>query len=270
MFKDFRVILNRGGPAEEPKFQPLDAALSLVLADLKAEFIEVGTGNILYGRMKDSEIFRKYEGLARGLSSFPLEALRERAQRLAFWINVYNAAVIHGVVRFGITSSVREVPFFFKRTAYHIGGHIFSLHEMEHGILRGNRRAPHGLLRPWRGEDPRIAFSVQPLDLRIHFALVCGARSCPPVGFYRAEDIDFQLDLAAASFINSHHVKVFPERGTLLISKIFHWYGADFGGKFGILDTLIKYLDQKEKREFLERERNRILIRFNKYDWNLN
>lgn len=270
MLRKLRVILNQGEGAAEDKDHSLDAALSLALADLKAEFIDTGTGKILYGAMKDSEAFRKYEGLARELSSFPLETLRQRAQRLAFWINIYNAAVIHGVVRFGVKRSVREVPFFFKRAAYRIGGHTFSLHEMEHGILRANRRAPYGLLRPFKRSDPRVAFSVKTLDPRIHFALVCGARSCPPVGFYEAEQIDFQLDLAAASFINGPGVKFLKESKTLVLSKIFRWYKSDFGGVPGIMDMLLKYLDPGEAKEAIARNRTDLSVRFQPYDWDLN
>lgn len=210
------------------------------------------------------------KGWHRGLNSFPLETLCDRAERLAFWINIYNAAVIHGVVSLGIKRSVREVPFFFKRAAYRIGGHTFSLHEMEHGILRGNRRAPYGLLRPFKKSDPRVAFSMTALDPRIHFALVCGARSCPAVGFYEAAHIDFQLDLAAASFINGPGVKFLKEPKTLVLSKIFQWYKSDFGGMSGVMDMLLKYLDQGEAREAIANNRSDLSVRFQPYDWDLN
>lgn len=270
MFKKFKLILNQEGASQQEANLPLDAALSLALADLKAQFIDTEALRIRYGAMKDSNSFREFERLASLLGSFPLETLSERTQRLAFWINVYNAAVIHGVVRFGIKRSVKEVPFFFKRATYRIGRHIFSLHEMEHGILRGNRKAPNGLLRPFKKSDPRVAFLVQPLDPRIHFALVCGAKSCPPVGFYEAAHIDFQLDLAAASFINGPGVKFHKESRLLELSKIFLWYKSDFGGMLGVMDLLLKYLDPGEAREAIANGRNSLPVRFQPYDWDLN
>ncbi len=270
MFENFKFILNHGQEAEPKGEFPLDVSLSLALADLKAQFMDTETGEILYGKMKDSEAFLRYEGLTRGLALFPLESLRDRAQRLAFWINVYNAAVIHGVVSLGVKRSVREVRLFFKRVAYRIGGYVFSLHEMEHGILRGNSRAPYGILRPFRKRDPRIAFCVEPLDPRIHFAMVCGARSCPPVGFYEAQRVDFQLDLATASFINGPGVKFLPESGVLELSQIFRWYKWDFGGMSGIMDLLLKYLDPGQAREAIARHRTSLPVRFQHYDWDLN
>jgi len=58
--------------------------------------------------------------------------------------NIYNTAVIHGVIELGLEKSVKELPGFFNRVTYEIGGFHFSLNEMEHGILRGNRRHPYG------------------------------------------------------------------------------------------------------------------------------
>ena len=265
-----RILLNQGEQRAPEEGQAVDAALSLALGDLKAEFMDPETGRIHYEAMAGSELFRMYEGLASGLRSFPLEDLREKDQRLAFWINVYNAAVIHGVVRLGIRRSVREVPKFFKRVSYQVGGHLFSLHHMEHGILRGNRRPPYGLLRPFGRGDPRRAFSVRPLDPRIHFALVCGARSCPPVGFYEGDRVEFQLELASLSFINGPGVKFLKESKTILLSRIFKWYKGDFGGMEGVMDLLLRYLDPGEAKEAISQEREQLAIRFEPYDWALN
>jgi hypothetical protein len=142
---------------------------------------------------------------------------------------------------------------------------------MEHGILRGNRRHPYGLLKPFQKKDPRLAFSVTPLDRRIHFALVCGARSCPPIGFYEAEQIDFQLRSGGRSFVNSPQVKILPQEAIVSISMIFKWYKVDFGGSDqAILETLLNYLDEGGKKNFLKEKKNQIRINYLPYDWNLN
>jgi hypothetical protein len=154
---------------------------------------------------------------------------------------------------------------------YEMGGFRFSLNEMEHGILRGNRRGPYGLLKPFRTKDPRLELIVFPHDPRIHFALVCGARSCPPIGFYEADQIDFQLQLASESFINSSQVKILPQEETVLISKIFKWYKTDFGGNdSALIDFLLDFLDEGEKKAFLRQQRDKVRIRYQPYDWNLN
>ena len=61
-----------------------------------------------------------------------------------------------------------------------IGGQTFSLNALEHGVLRGNVPGPYTWSAPFRSGDPR-AGAVLPLDVRIHFALNCGATSCPAV-----------------------------------------------------------------------------------------
>ncbi len=265
------VILNAGGPSKISLDQPIDIALTLAMADLKARFIEVEKGVVHYRAIHGSEEFRRYKELTKGLRSFDLRSLRERNQRLAFWINIYNTAVIHGVIELGLEKSVKEFSGFFDRVMYEIGSFRFSLNEMEHGILRGNRRRPYGLLKPFGRKDPRWEFAILPPDPRIHFALVCGARSCPPIGFYEAEQIDFQLQLAAESFINSPQVKILRKEGAISVSRIFKWYKSDFGGSdSALIDLLLKFLDNGEHKTFLQKNRDSIRIRYQAYDWNLN
>jgi hypothetical protein len=265
------IILNAGTPPKISSEQPIDIVLTLAIADLKARFIEAERGVVHYKAIRGSEEFEQYKDLTRGLRSFDLRSLKNQGQRLAFWINIYNTAVIHGVIEWGLERSVKEVPGFFDRMTYEIGGFRFSLNEMEHGLLRGNRRAPYRLLRPFRKKDLRLEFAVTPFDPRIHFALVCGARSCPPIGFYEPAQIDFQLQLAAMSFINSPQVKILPQERTVLISMIFKWYQVDFGGSDrALLETLLNYLDEGEPKTFLKKNRNRIRIQYQPYDWNLN
>lgn len=271
MFLFSKIVLNSGEPEVPADGHSLDAALTLALADLKADFLDLDSGKVRYDKMRKAESFRRYEALANGLRSFHLDSLSERRQRLAFWINIYNAAVIHGVVRLGISRSVREIPFFFRRAAYEIGGYRFSLRDMEHGILRGNRRPPYGILTPFGRGDPRRRFVVSPLDERIHFALVCGARSCPPVGVYEADRIDLQLDLAAASFINGPEVEIVPEHRVVFLSKIFLWYRADFGSTdAGVVDTLLSFLDAGYKRDALAKYRDEFKLKYRPYNWDLN
>jgi len=226
---------------------------------------------VRYGTIRGSDVFERYKDLAGELKKFDLASLKSREQHLAFWINIYNTMVIHGVIELGLQRSVKEVSRFFDRLLYNIGGHRFSLNEIEHGILRGNRRHPYRLWKPFRRSDPRLTFAVHPVDPRIHFALVCGARSCPPIGFYEAEKIDFQLQLAAASFVNSPQVRVLPGEDTLSLSMIFKWYKSDFGAdKNGLIETVLQFLDEGELREYLEQNRARIRISYQPYDWSLN
>ena len=66
---------------------------------------------------------------------------------------------------------------------------------------------------------------------RIHFALNCGALSCPPIAYYQAERIDQQLGMAMDSFVGAEFI-VNEVSKTIICSSLFDWYRADFVGVF--------------------------------------
>ena len=242
-----RVVLNE--PAAPGALEPGAAAerlQTLMLTALGHHTDE--RGRVYYGRLASSDAFAEAESAARALAGVRLEELTARGARLAFWINVYNALVLHGIVRLGVRASVRRVWNFFGRVSYRVGGHVVSLDDVEHGVLRDNRRRPWPPLRPFGAGDPRRALAVRPPDPRFHFAITCGAASCPPVGVYRGDAIDTQLDLAARNFVNQE-VVLAGER--LACSRIFKWYGADFEAAGGLADFLLRHLDDGPARRAL-------------------
>ncbi|NIO05927.1 MAG: DUF547 domain-containing protein [Proteobacteria bacterium] len=240
------------------------------LWDLKLKFFDVNRGRVDYESMRRSSEYQEYKGTAAQLKHFDLRQLVTREQRLAFWINLYNVLVVHGIAELGITASVREVSGFFRNLSYQIGEFNFSPDDIEHGILRANSRPPYGLFSLFMRGDRRRRFSLSEVDPRIHFALVCGSRSCAPIRFYDADHIDEQLNLAAKNFVNSSEVIILPEKHTIFLSQIFRWYRGDFGGKSGVFRFLLSYLNRDEKSFFLERNLDRIRIEYLFYDWNLN
>src|SRR5262249_6820365 len=183
------------------------------------------------------------------LQHVSLAALAGRSARLAFWINVYNALVLHGIVALGIRRSVHEVPWFFVRVSYRIDGFRLSLDDIEHGVLRANRRRRVPPLRAFGRLDPRGALALGAVDPRVHFALNCGARSCPPVGVYRASAIDLQLDAATRNFVNQ--AVTLDAAGRVRCPKIFRWYHEDFAAAEGLVPFLLRYLDEGPVRAAL-------------------
>ncbi len=109
---------------------------------------------------------------------------------------------------------------------------------------------------------------VDRLDPRIHFSLVCGARSCPPIAFYDHEHLDRQLDQAAAAFINGGGVDTKAETNTLRLSKIFQWYLADFGGLPAVVELIQRHATDKEVQNVLES--GEFQVRYMQYDWRVN
>ncbi|UCD71165.1 MAG: DUF547 domain-containing protein [Syntrophobacterales bacterium] len=272
MFKGADKVLNQTGDAHlEKAAEDLSASLREAIGDLQAQFFDLEAGHVNYRAMKGSPEYEAYLQKTGLLRNFDLGQLKERHEKLAFWINLYNTMVIHGVIDWDIRESVKERNGFFTRLKYDIGGYLFSLNDIEHGILRGNSRPPHGVFRPFGQADPRFAFIVAPMDPRIHFTLVCGSRSCPPIGFYTSERIEEQLELAAASFVNSPEVEIIFSKNLLSTSQIFRWYRKDFGGnRRAIIQFLLRYLDAGEKKDFLESHKDSVIVRYREYDWSLN
>jgi hypothetical protein len=165
---------------------------------------------------------------------------------------------------------VREVPNFFENISYRIEESLFSLDDIEHGVLRANSRPPYHIFPPFAPWDGRRRFILPNLDPRIHFALVCGSRSCAPILFYEPDLIDEQLDEAAENFVNSSEVIILPEKMLIYLSQIFLWYRRDFGGKKKVFEFLIHFLRDKDQRVFLQENSDRIEVEYLFYDWNLN
>ena len=174
-----KILLNEGEPRGDIPPQEMAAQLKRGMDSLKAAFFEDGTGRVAYERIRQSQVYQAHLQLSHNLKTLDPAALARREEKIAFWINLYNVIVIHGVIALGIRDSVKEVGNFFQGVYYRVGDYSFSPDDIEHGVLRGNRRPPYALFRRFRRGDPRLNFIVEPLDPRIHFTLVCGSSSCP-------------------------------------------------------------------------------------------
>lgn len=168
----------------------------------------------------------------------PLRTDRQRA--LAFWTNLYNAGTQLLLERRPETydSPLRFVRFF-RTEALAVAGTGLGLDAIEHGILRGGR-SKYGL-----GYLPRLPRPFErryrvARDPRIHFALNCGAASCPAIRAYDPATVDDQLDVATASYLD-RAVEYDPDRDVARVPRLFLWYRGDFGGGDGIRRFLREY-----------------------------
>merc|ERR1712004_633993 len=145
-----------------------------------------------------------------------------------------NTAGVSGGCRmrkaFITTPTPTKVPGFWSITCYNIGGLVYSLDDIEHGVLRANKGHPAAKKAQFSNDDPRSNVSLTSLDPRIHFALNCGAKSCPPIRIYKEDRLDSQLDTASKSFLQQE-VKVTQGQTDARVetSRLLLWYGADFG-----------------------------------------
>jgi hypothetical protein len=260
-----RAILNEPALAGEGPCA-IEAAETLARGMREARgAVTTAAGGVDHARLIDSGELAAAEAAARRLAGVRLATLAQREARLSFWINVYNALVVHGIARLGVRGSVVRAWNFFGRACYRIDGLVFSVDDVEHGVLRGNRRRR---LPPWRAfgaGDPRRAHALDHVDPRVHFALNCGARSCPPVGVYQPAAIDSQLDLAARSYVNQ---EVALDGDRLLCPRLFKWFRRDFDVTGGVVEFLLRYLDDGPARRALTGA-VRPRVAFRPWDWSL-
>lgn len=163
---------------------------------------------------------------------------------LADWINAYNAAVVYGIVRHAPVDSVMSIEGFFKKATYKIAGEDRTLDEVEHRVIRHRFK-----------------------DARIHVALNCGARSCPPLygRAFRAKDIDATLGTLVESWLaDPRHVRV--DGQVLYVSEIFFWFREDFEREAASIASWIDVHRTRGKGEVAKTNKVKKL----NYDWRLN
>lgn len=205
-----RVILNgRDAPttvnvtaARAAAATDLMNRLNRIMTGLKADHIQDDAG-VDYAAMRKSAGFDEYSALAKELGDegLDLEAMSE-LERKAFFINLYNAMTLHVLaIQDSQTTAPKDIKGMWNAYSYYVGGHLFTLDEIEHGILRANSGHPAPPKSPmFPAGDKRRDLVMSVLDHRIHFALNCGARSCPPIRVYAAAKLEAQLNTAAKAF----------------------------------------------------------------------
>jgi len=266
-----KIVLNDSEPHQDIPSIQIASYLKNTMNVLRGAFFDTQKGRVAYERMQMSQAYADYLELSYTLKNMDLHELKTTAEQIAFWLNMYNVIVIHGVIELGIRDSVKEVRNIFGRIQYKIGDMLYSPEDIEHGILRNNRRPPNSLFRIFKKNDRRLEYSIKELDPRIHFALVCASSSCPPISFYTPENLDEELTVAGKTFINGGGVKLERQKNVVALSRVFKWYGSDFGNKqYEILKFVAQSLyDEGEKRFLIENAEN-IKVVYQDYDWRLN
>lgn len=205
-------------------------------------------GMVNYKALKANESqLDKYLDLLK--SNGPNENNWSEDEQLAYWINAYNAFTIKLILKYYPIKSIKDIgstiQIPFVNTAWDIdfimiGDEDFTLNNIEHFIIRKDFEEP-----------------------RIHFALVCAAKSCPKLRneAYTANQLDEQLTDQTKSFLANPDKNKISEK-ELKLSKIFSWYGGDFTQEM----SLVKYLNQFTEVKI----DNRAKINFMDYDWSLN
>jgi hypothetical protein len=173
-----------------------------------------------------------------------------RDEQFAFYVNAYNAWTIKVILGgYPGIKSIKDLGNIFKspwaKEIVRIDGKVLTLDDIEHEILRAQFKDP-----------------------RVHFAVNCASKSCPPLISepYEGSTLDRQLDDATRAFINdpkSNYLK----GNKLYVSRIFKWFSEDFNDD--IVGFFLKYAEGDFKKE-LEAQKDRLKIVYLSYDWSLN
>ena len=223
----------------------------------KAVVDDVIYGELLNKYVKDGVVdyrgFKKEKGkldeYLRVLENTNVSELT-RNERFAFYVNAYNAWTVELILgAYPGIKSVKDLGNIFQspweKKIVRLNGRVLTLDDIEHSILRAQFKDP-----------------------RVHFALNCASRSCPPLLSepYRGSTLNRQLDHAARAFINdpkSNYLK----GSRLYVSRIFKWYSEDFNND--IVGFFLKYAGGDFKKE-LEAKKGELKIVYLSYDWSLN
>lgn len=196
------------------------------------------------------------------LSAAAPESLANDDDKLAFWINAYNAFTLKIVCDNYPIESINELHFVNRYVGWllkkmvwdkkfiEIAGKRISLNHIEHEIIRKEFKEP-----------------------RAHFALVCASKSCPPLRSeaFEGSELDAQLqDQGRAFFADSKRNRVDSERKTVHLSAIFSWFKKDFGRTDrDILEFAAQFLSESTARAILSNP-GAWTVEHLDYDWSLN
>ena len=217
-------------------------------SELLDRFVEDGTVDYQGFKKNETELDRYLSVL----DKTDPETLSESDQ-LAFYINGYNAYTVKLILdNFKNAKpplSIRKIGGIFTSpwgiSFVRIGGKTYSLDEVEHEIIR-----------------PRFG------EPRIHFAVNCASKSCPPLikVAYEGETIDEQLEKSTRDFLmnRSHN---YLEGSTLYLSSIFKWYGEDFQDDPA---SFVRAHSGGALAEQLGNQGSEVKVKFLDYDWSLN
>ncbi|MBK8673227.1 MAG: DUF547 domain-containing protein [Bacteroidetes bacterium] len=165
--------------------------------------------------------------------------LNSDSVKFTFFINLYNAFTQTALQQNPDLYKSRSQ--FFKDKFIVIANHAFSLDDLENGFLRKSQfKYGLGYIQRWFPGKIERNWRVNSKDYRIHFALNCGAKSCPPIAFYSANSISEDLEMATVNFLNTN-VVYNEQKNEVSIPMIFNWFRGDFGGKNGIRNLLKQY-----------------------------
>ncbi|MDQ3046043.1 MAG: DUF547 domain-containing protein [Bacteroidota bacterium] len=223
---------------------------------MKKKYITMSQ-DLLYSIRVDENPQKWIDSLAVVPQEVLLTELETDDEKKAFWLNIYNAFVQYILKK--NPEKFKSRSSFYKAKQVTIAGKKLSLDDIEHGIIRHSKaKLSLGYTRKLFAGKFEKQFRVHQLDNRVHFALNCGAKSCPAVAYYVPADLNDQLESAVTGYLQAECTY---KDGVSEVPVLFSWFRGDFGGKKGIKKYLKKYKVIPDNSD--------PSLKFKKYDWTL-
>jgi len=225
------------------------------MMDLYASTVSFNGKQILtFAHLTVSHEYRHFVNTAFELQGVDLSDLKDRELK-AFFLNVYNTLFYHTAI--SISVGLLKVPDndyqSWGKTGYIINGQKYSLHDIEHGILRGNRKASKRKIKVLLSKhDPRAKF-ITSFDPKIYFALVRGSKSNPVIPIFHPLSLDLELQMCSEGMLEDE-IEIDKSKNIVTVPKIFYYYGKDFGKNES---SIVKWISESmtstcKKKEELE------------------
>lgn len=195
--------------------------------------------------VRDGEPTWKFEQMLAEVSPDELyEDLRNESHKKAFWMNIYNAYIQIILLDEPELFEDRNSWFgynFFSSPQVTIAGKELSFDDIEHGIMRRSKiKISMGYLDKWFVDDFIERFWWDEVDPRIHFALNCGAISCPYIAVFDPDRVEEQLEITTEQYLKEN-TDYFPEENRVEVTRLMSWFRGDFGGVSGAIDMIKSY-----------------------------
>ncbi|XP_050386854.1 uncharacterized protein LOC126803141 [Argentina anserina] len=200
------------------------------------DFIQITRSSLDIRRLTDcSNEFEQLRKLMHQLCVVDLTYLTYK-QKLAFWINIYNACIMHAFLEHGFPSTQEKLLALMNKAALNVGGIVLNALAIEHFILRHPLETKHG---PAFEKEMllRHAYGLGYPEPNVTFALCRGSWSSPALRVYTSEEIVNELERAEVEYLEASVGVTSKKR--IVVPKLLQWHMRDFADD---MDSLLEWI----------------------------
>lgn len=241
--------------------------LEKALARLVAHRYDAERHVLDYGALPAANELKDLVAAADALPAIDPSTITDIPTCTAFWLNAWNALLVHTLAHARPGESVRSVDGLFTTRAYRVGAYEFTLDDIEHGILRANARRGLAAGRLFARNDPRLELSLPSVAPLVHFGFYTACASSPPLQAFTADTLADRLAKGTRITLDR---SVGLRGRRLYVPRTFSWYQEDFGGHGGVIEFLLRHLPDDARRAALKAGGRGMTLEYLEYDWTLN